>query len=49
VVITELHDESPFRLAGLRSGDVVLAIEGEPVNSPPELIFRLAARGIGKV
>ncbi|MCB1397653.1 MAG: Do family serine endopeptidase [Rhodobacter sp.] len=47
VVITAMHDESPLARAGLRSGDVVLAVDGEPVNSPPEMMFRLAARGIG--
>ncbi|MFN3955692.1 MAG: trypsin-like peptidase domain-containing protein [Pararhodobacter sp.] len=49
VVITDLHPLSPLAGAGLRPGDVVLSIDGEPVNSPPELLFRLSARGIGGV
>ncbi len=47
VVITDLHPLSPLAAAGLRPGDVILALDGEPVNSPPEMIFRMAARGIG--
>lgn len=48
VVITDLHEDSPLRAGGLRAGDVIMAIDGEPVNSPPEMMFRLAARGIGQ-
>jgi Do/DeqQ family serine protease len=47
VVLTALHDASPMARAGLQQGDVVLAVDGEPVNSPQEMMFRLAARGIG--
>jgi Do/DeqQ family serine protease len=47
VVIADLHPLSPLAGAGLRPGDVVLAVEGEVVNTPAELMFRLAARGIG--
>ncbi len=47
VAITGLHPASPLARAGLRSGDVVLSVSGEPVNSPQEMMFRLAARGIG--
>jgi Do/DeqQ family serine protease len=47
VVITELHPASPLARAGLVAGDVILSLDGEPVNSPPEMIFRMAARGIG--
>jgi len=47
VVITDLHPESPLAGAGLRPGDAVLAVEGEAVNSLPEMMFRLSARGLG--
>lgn len=47
VIIAELHPASPLIAAGLRNGDVVLMVEDEPVNSPQEMMFRLAARGIG--
>jgi Do/DeqQ family serine protease len=47
VVVTELHPLSPLAEAGLAPGDVILSLDGEPVNSPPEMVFRMAARGIG--
>lgn len=47
VVITDLHPQSPLLAAGLRPGDAILAVEGEPVNSPPEMMFRLSAMGLG--
>ncbi|MCB1410450.1 MAG: PDZ domain-containing protein, partial [Rhodobacteraceae bacterium] len=47
VAITNLHPQSPLAQAGMTSGDVVLAVDGEPVNSPQEMMFRLAARGVG--
>ncbi|ARE39495.1 Periplasmic serine protease, DO/DeqQ family [Rhodovulum sp. P5] len=48
VVLAELHSDSPFRKAGFEIGDVVLEIDGEPVNTPQELLFRLSAKGIGE-
>ncbi len=47
VVLTELDPESPFRAAGLRAGDVVVALEGLRTDSPQEVIFRLSSLGIG--
>lgn len=47
VVLTDLHAQSPLLAAGLRPGDVILSVNGEPVNSPPEMMFRLAAMGLG--
>lgn len=48
VVISDLHPESPFKAAGLAVGDVILSVDGAPTDSPQEVIFRLAAIGIGK-
>ena len=47
VVINDLYPSSPLRRAGLVTGDVVLEVQGEPVNSAQEMMFRLAALGIG--
>lgn len=47
VVIADMHPASPFGAAGLEVGDVILAVDGQPVNSAPEMIFRMAVRGIG--
>jgi Do/DeqQ family serine protease len=47
VVIVDLHPASPFAQAGLRPGDVVLEVDGQPVNTPAEMMFRMSVRGIG--
>lgn len=47
VVLSEIHPDSPFAKAGLRPGDVVLSLDGAATNTPQEVIFRLAALGIG--
>lgn len=47
VVLTNLHPASPFGRAGLRPGDVVLTVDGQPVNTPNEMLFRMSVRGIG--
>lgn len=45
VVLTELHPQSPFAAAGLKPGDVVLSLGGQRVNTPQEVMFRLAVAG----
>ena len=47
LVLNDLHAESPFRAAGLKAGDVITALAGDPVNTPEELLFRMSAAGIG--
>ncbi len=47
IVISDLHPDSPFRAAGFAMGDVILAVDGQPVNSPPEMIFRMSVAGMG--
>lgn len=47
VVLLDLHPDSPLAVAGLQRGDVILSVDGGEVNSGPEMMFRLAARGIG--
>lgn len=48
IVLDELHPQSPFEHAGLMAGDVILRLDGENVNSPQEVMFRLAVAGIGR-
>jgi Do/DeqQ family serine protease len=47
VIIAELHPRSPLLAAGVRPGDVVVALDGEPVDTPQAFAFRLAALGVG--
>ncbi|WP_323763700.1 trypsin-like peptidase domain-containing protein [Marinovum sp.] len=47
VVISELEPLSPFAAAGLAVGDVIAAVDGQPVNTPAEMIYRMSVRGIG--
>ncbi|AWB47459.1 serine protease [Gemmobacter aquarius] len=47
VLVSDLHPDSPFAAAGIRKGDVILALGGEPTNTPQEIMFRLASLGLG--
>jgi Do/DeqQ family serine protease len=46
-LIVSLHPESPLAAAGLKRGDIVLAVEGKPVESAQELGYRVATTAIG--
>ncbi|MBV7380350.1 trypsin-like peptidase domain-containing protein [Maritimibacter dapengensis] len=48
VIIRRLHENSPFAAAGLTTGDVLVAIEDQPVNAAAELDFRLATFPMGE-
>lgn len=47
VVISQLHPASSFLEAGYQPGDVITAVDGHPVNTPAEMIFRMSVAGIG--
>jgi S1-C subfamily serine protease len=47
VIIAAIHALSPLRAAGLKVGDVIVALAGQPVATPEEFSFRLAALGVG--
>jgi Do/DeqQ family serine protease len=48
VLVNQIHPLSPLAKAGIGVGDVLLAIEGEEVNAPGELSFRVATLGTGR-
>ena len=48
VLIDQLHPDSGFAAAGLRVGDVLAELNGEPVNALSELAFRAATIGAGR-
>lgn len=39
VVVTEIRRDAPVRRAGLQLGDVITAVNGEPVNHPQDVDF----------
>ena len=47
IVISGLHEESPFNLADFAVGDVITAVDGQPVNTPSEMVFRMSVAGLG--
>ena len=47
IVIAEIHRDSPFLAAGIQVGDVITHVDGQPVNSPAEMLFRMTLSGIG--
>lgn len=47
ILISGLHPESPFLAAGLKPGDVILAVDGQPVTNGSEMIFRMSVAGLG--
>jgi thiol-disulfide isomerase/thioredoxin len=47
VLVRAVVPRSPAARAGISSGDVILSVEGELVNAPPELVSRIGARKAG--
>ena len=46
-LVVTLHPESPLATAGLKRGDVILAIDGRPVENAKEFSYRVATSEIG--
>ncbi|MFW8635084.1 trypsin-like peptidase domain-containing protein [Cribrihabitans pelagius] len=46
MVVSDLHPESPFAESGFRVGDVITHVDGEVVNSPSEMVFRMSVAGM---
>jgi thiol-disulfide isomerase/thioredoxin len=47
VAVKGVREETPGAQAGLRAGDEVLAIDGQAVATPQDLINAVAAKGVG--
>lgn len=47
ILVARTHPQGVLAEAGIRPGDVVLAVGGERVDSPAELDYRLASAGLG--
>ena len=48
VMIREVQPGAPAAAAGLRSGDILLSLDGAPVTGPDALLRRLASDAIGR-
>ena len=46
VLVTEVYDKGPAMAAGLKRGDVILAVDGQPVENPEAFGYRFTLRGI---
>ena len=46
-LIVKLHPNSPFRKAGIKSGDVVATFNGKEILEPENFRYRLAVAGVG--
>ncbi|PVA11397.1 serine protease [Pelagivirga sediminicola] len=47
LILSDMHEASPFGAAGLAPGDVILAVGGREVNNPAEMIYRMTIAGLG--
>ena len=47
-VVTDLHPDGPARRGGLRVGDIITGIDGQPVDDKESLEFRVATGIIGE-
>ncbi len=46
VLVTSVYDMGPAQNAGIRRGDVILAVENQPIDSPEAFGYRFALRGV---
>ncbi len=47
IILSQFHPASPLKAAGLETGDVIIAVDGAPVNTPAEMIYRMSVAGLG--
>lgn len=47
ILISDLHADSPFKAAGIAVGDVILAVDSQPVTNGAEMLFRMSVAGLG--
>ncbi len=47
VVVSRIYEDGPAARAGLRKGDVILAVDSQPVENFEALRFRIATRALG--
>ena len=47
MIISELHELSPFSNVGIGVGDIITKVDGLDINSPAEMLYRMSVVGIG--
>ena len=47
IIISELHELSPFSKDGIGVGDIITKVDGLDINSPAEMLYRMSVAGIG--
>ena len=47
MIISELHELSPFSEVGIGVGDIITKVDGLDINSPAEMLYRMSVAGIG--
>jgi len=47
MIISELHELSPFSQVGIGIGDIITKVDGLDINSPAEMLYRMSVVGIG--
>lgn len=47
VIVSQVHDDGSAGRAGLRAGDVILAVNGYDISGPDELGYRIATLPVG--
>ncbi len=48
IIVSGLHAASPFLAAGLAVGDVIVAVDGQEVHTPAEMVYRMSVAGLGR-
>lgn len=48
IVVSGLHPASPFGDVDVAVGDVITAVNGQPVNTPSEMVYRMSVTGPGR-
>ncbi len=49
VLVNALAGGGPAEKAGLKVGDVIMAMDNAPIQTPDDLSYRLSTKGIGKI
>ena len=47
MIVSEIHELSPFSKVGIRVGDIITKVDGLDINSPAEMLYRMSVVGIG--